>query len=224
MNKAIKHSIPALLCYFPLGIVYGLLFVQHGHPWYFAPLFSVFVFAGAMQFLALSLALAGASTFTILLAIIPLGIRNVFYGMTMIERFKPLSPFWRAYLAYGLVDATYSILVANPPRSDGIEEKHYIKTLTICIHLSWVLGTLVGAVVDNLFSLPEGLEFCLVAFFAASAVEHIRTKKEVRPLVIAGASIALALFLAPGQFFLAGVGMAAVIVLVLPEKRVRVAV
>ncbi|MFZ0565108.1 MAG: AzlC family ABC transporter permease [Chlamydiales bacterium] len=219
MKTAFKLSLPAICCYFPLGMVYGLVFTQSGYPAYLAPLFSAFIYAGAMQFLALTVLLAGGSLFTVLLAVIPLGIRNIFYGMTLFERFKNYNPFLRAYLAHGLVDATYSILVTGPCFKDKKQEARYVIALTVFIHLSWILGTLLGAVADSLFELPAGLEFALTAFFAASAVEQIRKKGEIKPVIIAFASTALALVAASQHLFLAGIGIAALCILALPSGR-----
>ncbi len=114
IKPAIKASIPAILCYFPLGIVYGLLFVQCGYPWYWAPLFSLFVYSGAIQFLALTILLAGGSLFTLAIALIPLGFRNVFYGMAFFDRYKNCPPLLKGYLAHGLVDAPFSLLITGP--------------------------------------------------------------------------------------------------------------
>lgn len=223
MKTAVKLSLPAICCYFFLGIVYGLVFTQNGHPWYFAPLFSAFVYAGAMQFLALTVLLAGGSLFTLSLALIPLGIRNIIYGMTLLERFKDYNPWLRAYLAHGLVDATYSILITGPRFEDRMKEIRYVTTLTVIIHLSWVLGTLFGTFVDSLFEMPAGLEFSLTAFFAASVVEQFRKKKEIKPILIAIASLLIALALAPQHLFLTGIGIATISILALPSSKKSVA-
>jgi len=223
MKTAFKLSLPAIFCYFPLGIVYGLLFTQHGFPWYYAPLFSAFVYAGAMQFLALTILVAGGSLLTLSLALIPLSFRNIFYGMTLFERFKSCNPFLKVYLAHGLVDATYSILITGPQFEDEKKDLRYITTLTVLIHLSWIVGTLLGTVVDRLFELPSGLEFSLTAFFAAAAVEQIRKKRELKPILIASASILIAFFVAPSHLFLAGMAIATVSILAIPTRERSVA-
>lgn len=223
MKSTFKLSLPASFCYFPLGIIYGVLFTQNGFPWYYAPLFSIFVYAGAMQFLALTILAAGGSLLTLSLALIPLGIRNIFYGMTLFERFKCRNPFLKAYLAHGLVDATYSILITGPRYEDEKKDLRYITMLTVIIHLSWILGTLLGTAADALFTLPSGLEFTLTAFFAASAVEQVRKKREFMPIVIASASIMIALLAAPQHLFLAGLGIAATTIAAIPQKDRRAA-
>ena len=217
-SAAFKTSLPALVCYIPLGIVYGVLCTQAGHPWYYAPLFCACVLAGAMQFLALTLLAAGASLLTIAIAIIPLGIRNIFYGLTMLDRFRPLSPWLRLYLAHGLVDATYSLLNTGGPTYEEREDVRYMTWLTVLIHFYWVLGGLLGSSIIHLVPLPPGLEFSLTAFFAAVAVDQFLKKKEIKALWIAAGSIVLALIVFPNHFFLGGIGLAIVTCLAIPSQ------
>lgn len=220
-HRAFKTSLPALFCYIPLGMVYSFLCSQGGHPWYYAPLFSAFVLAGAMQFLALTILAAEGSYFTIALAIIPLGIRNIFYGMTMLERYRSIHPFLRLYLAHGLVDATYSLLNTHEKLSEK-EDARYITYLTVFIHTYWILGSVVGSLVVPFVNLPKGLEFSLTAFFAAAAVEQFLAKKEIKPVIIAVCSIILALLVFPKHFFLGGICTAILTCVALPYKEKRV--
>jgi 4-azaleucine resistance transporter AzlC len=216
--SAFKTSCPALFCYLPLGIVYGVLCTQQGLPWYYAPLFSTFVLAGAMQFLTLTILAAGGSYLTVALAIIPLGIRNIFYGLTMLERYRSIHPFLRLYLAHGLVDTTYSLLNATSPPAEKKDDGRYITALTVLIHIYWVMGSLAGSFVIHFVTLPKGLEFSLTAFFAAVAVEQFLVKKEFKPVLIAICSIILALFLCPARLFLGGIGIALLTCLALPDR------
>ena len=220
-STAFKTSLPALLCYLPLGIVYGVLCAQAGHPWYYAPLFCAFVLAGAMQFIALSLVAGGASFLAIACAIIPLGIRNIFYGLTMLERFRPAHPLLRLYLAHGLVDATYSLLSTEEAPPQENQDIRYITWLTVLIHFYWVLGGLLGSFLILFVSLPKGLEFALTAFFAAVAVEQFLKKKDLKAIAIAVGSIVLALAVFPDHFFLGSLGMAIIASLALPARERR---
>jgi 4-azaleucine resistance transporter AzlC len=221
-SSALKTSLPALLCYLPLGMVYGVLCVKNGFPWYYAPLFSFFVLAGAMQFLALTLVTAGSSFLTISLAMIPLGIRNIFYGLTMLERYKSFHPFLRLYLAHGLVDATYSLLNTGSETPEK-NHPHFVTFLTALIHAYWVLGSLLGSFIFGLVSLPDGLEFFLTAFFTAAAVEQFLSKREIKPVLIAGCSIVLALWIVPHNFFLGAISFSILICLALPYRERRAA-
>lgn len=217
-RRALKTSIPAMLCYVPLGMVYGVLCTQAGHPWYYAPLFCTCVLAGAMQFLALTLSVVGVALPAIALAIAPLGIRNIFYGLTMLERFKKIHPALRLYLAHGLVDATYSLLTMEEPLEDDKQDVRYVTWLTTLIHAYWVLGGLLGSFVIYFVTIPPGLEFALVTFFAAAGVEQFLKEKDWKGIAVGISSIILALVLFPSHFFIAAIGLAIVTCLALPRK------
>jgi 4-azaleucine resistance transporter AzlC len=212
--------LPALLCYIPLGIIYGVLCTQAGKPWYYAPLFSFFVLAGAMQFLALTLTAMDASLFTIMLAMIPLGIRNFFYGFTMLERYRKVNPLLRLYLAHGLVDATYSLLHGKSNFQEQKKDVHFITWLTLLIHFYWVLGSLLGSFVLHLCTMPQGLEFSLTAFFAAISVDQFLKSKSIQTLIIAAFSITAARLLLPNHFFLGGMIFSILAFLFFPLERV----
>jgi 4-azaleucine resistance transporter AzlC len=222
LRRAFKSSLPALLCYLPLGMVYGVLCTKEGYSWYYAPLFSLFVFGGAMQFLALSLVAAESSLLTIACALFPLGIRNIFYGFSMLERYSSIHPLLRLYLAHGLVDATYSLINADQP-ADEKEDRHFIVALTVLNHTYWVLGALLGSFVIYLVELPKGLEFSLTAFFAAAAVEQFLVKKEMKSILISIFAIAIAAFIFPSHFFLAAIAISILACLAFAKRTKRVA-
>ena len=69
MNKfclvqAFKVTIPVLFGYLAIGIPFGLMLVNAGYPWWLAPIMSVLMYAGAGQYMAVSLFATGAQTLT----------------------------------------------------------------------------------------------------------------------------------------------------------------
>ncbi len=93
--EAWQLSIPVFFAYFPLGIIFGLLFCQSGFPWYYAPIISIIVYNGAVQFLALGIMATGGSYLDILLATIFVALRNSFYGIALIKRYN--YSFWKKF-------------------------------------------------------------------------------------------------------------------------------
>ncbi|TFG50085.1 MAG: branched-chain amino acid ABC transporter permease, partial [Anaerolineales bacterium] len=57
--KGIRAGMPIALGYFPIAIAFGALAVQAHMSWWEAVLMSVIVFAGASQFVGVSMMLAG---------------------------------------------------------------------------------------------------------------------------------------------------------------------
>ena len=63
VKKAFKQTIPVLMGYLVLGCAFGMLLVDSGYPIYYALIMSVFIYAGSMQFLTISLLMAHYSLF-----------------------------------------------------------------------------------------------------------------------------------------------------------------
>ena len=59
--SALALTLPVAMGYIPLGTVFGFLFVQAGAAWWLAVLASVFVFAGAAQYMMIPMMAAGTS-------------------------------------------------------------------------------------------------------------------------------------------------------------------
>ena len=54
-TAALKASSPVFFGYISIGFAYGFLLVKSGFQWYWAPVMSLTIFAGAAQFMAISL-------------------------------------------------------------------------------------------------------------------------------------------------------------------------
>lgn len=214
-RHALSLTTPVMLGYVPLGMAFGVLCVQMGHAWWLAPLMSVAIYSGASQFLLLSLLAAGASLTEIGVAIFLLSARHLFYGLSMLGRFRG-SGARKPYLIYALTDETYSLLSTRPETRDP--------ALAFRISLLnqgwWLLGSLLGAVAGSLLSFDStGMEFALTALFIVLTVELMATIRQPAPFVIGLACGLGALLLLPKQHMLLAAIGAACLVLLLDYRR-----
>ncbi|MGA0975172.1 MAG: AzlC family ABC transporter permease, partial [Sedimenticolaceae bacterium] len=106
--SSIKHSLPVMLGYIPLGMAFGVLFQSLGYAWWLAPLSGVMIYAGSAQFLAVGLLASGAGLVEAFLGTLAINARHVFYGLTLINRYS-VSGWRRWYLIFGLTDETYAV-------------------------------------------------------------------------------------------------------------------
>ncbi|MCP3679068.1 MAG: AzlC family ABC transporter permease [Gammaproteobacteria bacterium] len=109
---AFKASFPALFGYIALGLSFGFLFQKAGGSWYLATLMSILVYAGAAQFVAITLLLNHSGLLPILSATLFINLRHIFYGLSFLDRF-PNKFFKKIYMIFGLTDEAYSILSAQ---------------------------------------------------------------------------------------------------------------
>lgn len=201
--SVLSLSVPVAMGYVPLGMVFGFLFVQAGASWWLALLVSLFVFAGAAQFMMIPMLGLGLPVVSIALATLVVNLRHVFYGLSLLDKL-PAKPVARWYLVFALTDETYSVLTTLPP---GTSTRQMV-TVALLNQGWWVLGTLLGAVIGAQAQVPlVGLDFALAALFAVLAVEQWRSADSCAPLWVALLSYALAQALMPQQALLIAIAL-----------------
>ncbi|MFP1679857.1 AzlC family ABC transporter permease [Alloalcanivorax sp. C16-2] len=214
-RHALSLTTPVMLGYVPLGIAFGVLCVQMGHAWWLAPLMSVAIYSGASQFLLLSLLAAGASLTEIGVAIFLLSARHLFYGLSLVGRFRG-SGARKPYLVYALTDETYSLLSSREETRDPAVAFR----ISLLNQGWWLLGSLLGALAGSLLSFDStGMEFALTALFIVLTLELMATVRRVTPFAIGLACGLGALFLLPQRHMLLAAIGAACLVLLLDYRR-----
>jgi len=178
-----KMTIPVLMGYIPLGMAFGLLLSKLLIPWYYAFFMSLFIFAGAGQFLALTLFASQASILEIGVATFLLNLRHTFYGLSMISTFKDFS--WKKhYLIFGLTDETFALLKTNDIAKENRERVYLI--ITALNQSYWIIGSVIGAVLGNIVPFDyRGIEFSLTALFVVLSIDLYNKSKLHKPVLIA---------------------------------------
>ena len=95
--KIVKLTLPVFFGYIAIGIPFGLMLVKAGYPWWLAPIMSVAIYAGAGQYLAVGLFASGSSLGVVAVSQLLLNIRHIFYGLSLIEKFKNVGK-WKPFL------------------------------------------------------------------------------------------------------------------------------
>jgi 4-azaleucine resistance transporter AzlC len=190
------------------------LFVQAGAPWWLALTASVFVFAGASQFMMVPMLAAGLPVASIALATLVVNLRHMFYGLSLLQK-MPTQPWARWYLVFALTDETYSVLTTLP---EGTRAGQMV-TVALLNQGWWVLGTLLGAVIGAQAQIAlVGLDFALAALFAVLAVEQWRSAESSAPLWVALLSYLVALLVMPQQALLIAIALSVLAGLFWPQS------
>lgn len=178
-----KTTLPVMMGYVPLGAAFGVLAVKTGVSFYYILALSMFVYAGAGQFLILALFSANASVLTIGISVFLLNLRHMFYSLSMISSFKDVK-FGKWYLIFSLTDETFALL-----KTSKIEHKQKDKIYFLISFLNqiyWIIGSILGAVGANLVSFSyKGIEFCLSALFVVLSIELYKESKNQKTLALA---------------------------------------
>ncbi len=183
ISASLKASSPVFFGYISIGFAFGFLLVKAGFSWVWAPVMCVIIFAGAAQFVSISLLLSDKSIWEIGLAILLINARHMVYGLSLLDRFKPFKKF-KYYIIYGLTDETYALLTSIEP-PEGSSPEVFDFWVTAFNHSYWILGSLLGALLGTgvSFNAP-GLEFALTALFIVLTIEQIKSIKKISPFLL----------------------------------------
>ncbi|MBC2768363.1 AzlC family ABC transporter permease [Pusillimonas minor] len=194
---------PVAMGYIPLGIVFGFLFVEAGGSPWLAIAASVWVYAGAAQFMMVPMLAAGLPLGAIALATLVVNLRHVFYGISLLKA-VPLAGWRRWYCIFALTDETYAVLTALPEHLRGQK----MVLLSALNQLWWVGGTALGVWAGSVVRLDlTGLDFVLAALFAVLAIEQWRAKRLVWPVWVAVLGYGVGYAIAPDQALVIAIGL-----------------
>jgi 4-azaleucine resistance transporter AzlC len=202
--KALRYSFPVLLGYFTIGSAFGLLVADAGYPWWLTLAMSLFMFAGAGQFIAVGLFAAGTTLWEAALVQLVVNARHMAYGLSMMKHFRDSGPF-KPYLIFGLSDETFALLSSLPENEDPHERTRFMFLVTLLDQSYWVAGSMVGTIAGSLIPFNiEGISYALTALFIVLMIEQIYRVR--RPgIFIASAILAvLCVMIIPSRVSLLG--------------------
>lgn len=198
--KAIRTCMPIAVGVVPLGLAFGVLMVQTGFDWWWTPIFSIVIYAGSMEFLAISMVTGGVTPAVAAVTGFMVNFRHIFYGLTF-PRDEIRNRFGRAYSTYALTDESYAVLSAFPrgSRPSGA----FVFTVQLFCQVLWVVSGIIGALAGQ--AIPpsvKGLDFALVALFIVLAIDSFQNNKDYSLPLSAAVLGILAGFLFPGQLLM----------------------
>lgn len=204
VRLALRDTVGVGLGLFPIGLAFGVLVVQAGFAWWWAPLFSTIVYAGSMEFLMVGLITALTPLLSIAATTFLVNSRHVFYALSF-PRHQVEGRAARAYSTYALTDEAYALTATLP--DEELSSTRILAIQVLC-QSYWVLGGLVGALTGS--ALPddvEGFGFALVALFAVLAIDAIRATRDVPTPLLAVAASLLAARIAPDRMLVVALGL-----------------
>ena len=201
VRKAFLDTVPVMTGYVFLGFGFGILMHQNGFGVLWAAAMSLFIYAGSMQYVAVSLLASGSQLLTAALTAFVVNARHLFYGISMIDAYKNTG-MKKPYLIFALTDETYS-LVSQKHLPEGIHPHFYCFLVSLFDHIYWVAGTVLGSLAGSLIPINyEGIDFVLTALFVTIFVEQWLSTENHKPAIIGVVSTALCLWVFGQDIFL----------------------
>lgn len=199
--RAFLDTLPVMAGYVFLGFGFGILMYQSGYGVLWSGAMSLFIYAGSMQYMAVSLLTGGASLITTALTTIVVNARHLFYGISMVDVYRGAGR-KKPYMIFALTDETYSLVSQNLP-PEGISRHGYCFLVSLFDQSYWVGGTVLGALAGRLIPINyEGIEFVLTALFVTIFTEQWLSTKSHFPAVTGAAATAVCLLVFGKDIFL----------------------
>ena len=208
---AFPHTIPIFAGFWFLGMAYGIYMNVSGFSFLYTLIMSLFIFAGSMEFVTVSLLLGAFNPLQALLLTLMINARHLFYGISMLDKYRKTG--WKKpYLIFGMCDESFSInYTARIPQ--GIDRSWFMFFVTFLNHIYWVSGALLGCLFGSFIHFnTQGLEFVMTAMFVVIFMEQwLNENSHLSSLIGLGISVGCLIvfgaenFIIPSMLMILGV-------------------
>lgn len=175
-----------------MAFSFGVVGIQAGLAAWETLLVSLIVFAGAAQFILVSMLAAGSGAGAALIAVWALNLRHLFYGPALLSRFRHRPGRLLPLLAFGLTDEVFATAMAESTRTPVTPA--WTLGVATGAYSAWVGGTALGAWLgvglgggDTLVS--HALDFVLPGLFIALLASAFQ--KALWPVVAVATTVTL---------------------------------
>jgi 4-azaleucine resistance transporter AzlC len=179
----------------PFGVIFGTLAIGSGLPVWLTLGMSLLVFGGSSQFVAVSLIGSGTALPVIWLTTFVVNLRHALYSASLLPYARALPARWRWALAFWLTDETFAV-VENQLRhhADVRDGAWYWLGSSLAMYFNWQVWTVVGVVLGQSIAMLAtlGLDFAMVATFAAIVALQLRARPVLFAALVAGVVALLA--------------------------------
>ncbi|MCC7273488.1 MAG: AzlC family ABC transporter permease [Alphaproteobacteria bacterium] len=185
--RGAREAMPMALSSIAFGLVFGVAARQAGLTLAEATLMSALVFAGSSQFVAIGIWGAPVPVFAIVVATLIVNARHLLMGAALRPWYSRLSR-GRAYGSlFFMTDTNWPLQLQAFIR--GEREGALLLGSGVFMLSTWVASTVLGHAMGAVIGDPRtwGLDFTIVAFFAAVLVKLWRGPGDVMPWIVAAA-------------------------------------
>ncbi len=176
-RKGWIDTLPLVIAAAPFGVLYGALAIDNGLSFWSVLGMSLLVYAGASQFIAVTL-LASATAFPVIcLTVFIVNLRHMLYAATLMPHVREISLPRRTLMAFWLTDETFAVVSQRlETEIQRGELVWYYLGSALFMYSNWALCTLVGVTVGS--QLPNmtawGLDIAMVVAFVSIVVPALK--------------------------------------------------
>lgn len=203
-GQSFKDALPLSVSYMSIGLAYGMIAAAAGFSVWQVAATSLFLYAGAAQFLLVNLLSQQVAWVTIALLIFLVNFRFVLMSLSMAHYFQK-QPWWSALLMGPLVtDESYGLFTMAHNRGEQLSIG-WMQGVNVWSYVAWFIASVVGAAFGKLVPDPQryGLDFALVGMFAGLWILTVQgfwqtmsaKRRQLLTLVLLSASVYIAVML-----------------------------
>ncbi len=139
-----KDAFPLLGGYIPVAISFGLIASQSGFTMWETIAISLFIYAGASQFLFIAMVASGAPLWLVVIMTLLINARHIVYAPN-------IAPYvtnnrWWVMLMHGLTDQIFALAHTRLPQLDPTNRIAWYTSAALIAWFSWVFGTAIGVI------------------------------------------------------------------------------
>ena len=150
LGEGVKDGLPICLGYISVSFTFGILAVSKGLSWLQASIISLTNVTSAGQVAGLGIMTTAGGILAMIISQIVINLRYSLMGIALSQKAdKSMTPLLRILLAYGITDEIFGVAVSKKYEFGA----RYFFGLTILPVIGWVAGTVIGAILGQVF--PE---------------------------------------------------------------------
>ncbi|MFQ1050308.1 AzlC family ABC transporter permease [Avibacterium paragallinarum] len=197
-KAAFPYSLPMIIGFVFLGIAYGLYMKALGFGVLYPLFMAALIYAGSVEFIVAEALIQGFAPLHIFLLTLMVSGRQIFYSISMLEKYGVQLGKKRWYLISALVDESFSLnyMAKIPPHLD---KGWYMLFVSLYLHCYWVIGTVLGNLFGDVIPFDlKGIEFAMMALFLVIFAENWMKEKSHESSLL-GLGIALLCLVVVGK-------------------------
>lgn len=190
VKTAVKDTLPTVFGYIGIGLSFGIIASSVGLNPFFVGAMSLFIYAGAAQFITVSMLSSGFPILSIILATFLINSRMILMSMATAPFFKRYSVFKNIIIGTFLTDESFALGMNKQNYTNGRLTYEWFNTANLVSYFTWSVSSVLGALLGGIVKNPKvlGLDFSLVAMFIGllylQVISDFTIKKKVQFLVI----------------------------------------
>ncbi len=175
------ETLPLVIAAFPFGIVFGALAQSTGLGFAATVGMSAIVFAGASQFIAITLLAAATALPVIVMTVFVVNLRQMLYSANLMHHVEHWPQRWRAALAFWLTDETFATVsdrLNRHPEAPGL--RWFYLGSALFMYSFWQLSTVLGYTLgEQVPGLADwGLDVAMIVAFIGIVVPLLKARAD----------------------------------------------